>query len=106
PVETVEEEDTGPPRPEEDTPAYVRLTTTIPEQQLAYFRNLIYDTPEMKRAVKLPGYQEFQVTDEFGNYVFFRAKLTKVDQRRVFFQVGRSNDGRFLSHNVYTVDIG
>jgi hypothetical protein len=93
-------------RPPEDTPRYVYLTQTVPEQQTAYLRNRIYPTAEMKVIANKPGWDEFQITDEFGNYVFFRAKVLKVEQRQIFFQIGRSRDPDFPSNSVFAVQIG
>ena len=94
------------PRPTEDTPRYIYLTQTLPEQQTAYLRNRIYRTAEMKVIANKPGWDEFQITDEFGNYVFFRAKVLKVEQRQMFFQIGQSRDPDFPSNSVFAVQIG
>jgi hypothetical protein len=94
------------PRPTEDTPRYIYLAQTEPKHQTAYLRNRIYRTGEMKVIANKPGWDEFQVTDEFGNYVFFRAKVLKVEQRQVFFQVGRSRDADFPRNSVFAVQIG
>jgi hypothetical protein len=93
-------------RPSEDTPRYIYLTQTLPDQQIAYLRNRIYRTAEMKVIANKPGWDEFQVTDEFGNYVFFRAKVLKVEQRQMFFQVGQSRDADFPRNSVFAVQIG
>jgi hypothetical protein len=94
------------PRPTEDTPRYIYLTQTLPDQQTAYLRNRIYRAAEMKVIANKPGWDEFQVTDEFGNYVFFRAKVLKVEQRQMFFQVGRSRNADFPRNCVFAVQIG
>jgi hypothetical protein len=94
------------PRPTEDTPRYIYLAQTEPKHQTAYLRNRIYRTGEMKVIANKPGWDEFQVTDEFGNYVFFRAKVLKVEQRQMFFQVGRSRDADFPRNSVFAVQIG
>ncbi len=93
-------------RPSEDTPRFIYLAQTLPKQQTAHLRNRIYRTGEMKVIANKPGWDEFQVTDEFGNYVFFRAKVLKVEQRQMFFQVGQSRDADFLSNSVLAVQIG
>ena len=87
----------GPEAPEENTPAYVYLTQTDPDQQTAYLRNRIYGGAERKLVVNRPGYEEFQVTDEVGSYVFFRGKILKVELRQIYFQV---------RNQVFTVQIG
>ena len=87
----------GPEAPEENTPAYVYLTQTDPDQQTAYLRNRIYGGAERKLVVNRPGYEEFQVTDEVGSYVFFRGKILKVELRQIYFQV---------KNQVFTVQIG
>jgi hypothetical protein len=101
-----EPEPKGPFRPPEYTPAYVYITQMIPETQTAYMRNRIYGGPERKLNAKQPGYQEFQIADEFGDYIFFRAKVLKVEQRQLYFQVGLSNDAEFPRNSVWTVQIG
>jgi hypothetical protein len=93
----------GPP---EHTPKYIYLTHTLPAQQMAYLRNRVYRGPEMKLIANKPGWDEFQVTDEFGEYVFFRAKVLKVEQRQIFFQIGRSHDLEFPSNSVFALQIG
>jgi hypothetical protein len=100
-----EPDDMNPP-PAEYTPRYIHLTQTVPEQKTAFLLNRIYRRAEMKVIANKPGWDEFQVTDEFGNYVFFRAKVLKVDQRQIYFQVGRSHDADFPRNSVFTVQIG
>jgi len=69
-------------------PAYVRLTQTVPDQQEAYLRNLVYRTRETKLIAKAQsGYDQFKISDEFGQHVFLTAKVLRVDPRDVYFQV-------------------
>jgi hypothetical protein len=103
PVEPVEE---GPERPPEYTPQYVYLTQTLPEQRTAYIFNRVYGGTEKKLIAEKTGWDEFQISDELGEYVFFRAKLLKVEQREIYFQIGRSNDDRFPTNSVFSMQIG
>ena len=89
---------TGPKAPDEDVPKYIRLVTTVPGQKTAFLRNLIYKTREMKLIAKpRSGYEIFRVTDEDGEYVFFKAKVLRVDSRDVYYQV---------KNQVYGIHIG
>lgn len=90
-----------PPEPEETTPAYVFLTHTSPDEQIAYMRNRVYQ-PVGSQEIKLDarkgsGYDTFKVTDEVGSFLFFRAKLLRVEQRQVYIQI---------KDQVFTVGIG
>ncbi len=95
PVPVVE---AGPEPPEDNIPSFVYLTQTIPSEQTAYLRNRIYRTPEMKLVAKAQsGYDTFRITDDTGDYVYFRAKVLKVELRQVFLQI---------KNQVYSVQIG
>jgi hypothetical protein len=83
--------------PPEFTPKYVYLTHTLPETQEFYFRNRIYEGPEIHLYAKKKGWDVFRIADEFGNYTFFKAKVLKVELRQVYFQVKR---------DVYKIHIG
>lgn len=84
----VEPPDPGPQPPEEYVPAFVRLVHTDPGQQTAYLRNIRFRVPEMKLVAKAQsGYDTFRITDEIGDYVYFRAKVLKIEQRQIFFQI-------------------
>lgn len=91
----------GPVEPDESTPAYIFLTHTSPDEQIAYLRNRVYapvGSQEMKlNARRGSGYDTFKVTDEGGSFVFFRALLLRVEQRQIFIQIRDA---------VYTVAIG
>ncbi|MSQ94603.1 MAG: hypothetical protein EXR98_08605 [Gemmataceae bacterium] len=77
-------------------PAFVRLTQTVPSQQEAFLRNLVYNTREIRVRVK-PGFQEFRIVEADTDYFFFKAKVLRIDARDMHFQV---------FDDVYTVHIG
>jgi outer membrane murein-binding lipoprotein Lpp len=86
------------PEPAGDVPYFVKLETTVISQQTAYLRNLVGVTkkddegvlryPEYKISTnsKMPGYNTFKITDE-ANVPFFRAKVLRIDDWHVYFQV-------------------
>lgn len=75
-------------QPDVNVPAFVRLTQTVPDQQEAFLRNLIYNTREIRLIAKpRSGFQEFRIIDADTDYVFFKAKVLRVDIRDVYFQV-------------------
>ncbi len=72
-----------------DFPGFVRLETTLPLQKEAYFRHLLEKAPNIRvKAMPRSGYDTFRVQDEARTKIWFRAKVLRVDQRDVFFQVG------------------
>ena len=84
--------------PDENVPAYVRLVTTDPDHKEAYLRNLIHRSRETRLVAKPgSGREFFKITDEVGDYVFFKAKILKVELREVYFQV---------KNQVYKLHIG
>jgi hypothetical protein len=84
--------------PEEDVPKYIRLVTTDPTNQTAYLRNFVYKTREQKLIAKSnSGYEFFRVTDEDGDYEYFKGKALRVGPREVYFQV---------KDEVYRIHIG
>jgi hypothetical protein len=89
--------------PTENTPQYVYLTHTSPDEQIAYLRNRVSDRPEIKVMAKPgSGYDTFVIRDEGREddkrrHEFFRAKVLKVEQRRIFIQI---------KDEVFTVQIG
>jgi hypothetical protein len=69
-------------------PAYIRLVHTIPEQKTAFLRNIVYREPERKLiATANSGYDTFRVTDADTGFVFFKAKVLRIDARALYFQV-------------------
>jgi hypothetical protein len=96
-AEVVEKKTPETPPPPEFTPKFVYLTHTLPETQEFYFRNRIYEGPEIHLYAKKKGWDVFRIADEFGNYTFFKAKVLKVELRQVYFQVKR---------DVYKIHIG
>jgi hypothetical protein len=77
---------------------FIRLETTNPSAREAFFRNLIFQTPATRvRAVPRSGYDTFRVTNESRSKTLIKAKVLRVDQRDVYFQVGE---------DVYGIHIG
>ncbi len=79
----------SPKTPLLDVPSYVWLTTTT-NQNEAHLRNIVYRSSrpggEEKVMVK-PGYDTFQIVDEDTGYFFFRAKVLRIDDRAMYFQI-------------------
>jgi hypothetical protein len=85
--------------PDEYVPQYVRLSTTVPSQQTAYLRNLLYSKREEKLIAKpRSGYEEFRVAAD-NQYIYMQAKVLYVDARDVYFQVKHTKD-------VYVLHLG
>jgi hypothetical protein len=75
-------------RPDVNLPAYIRLTTTIPDKQEAYLRNVFHNPRETRISAKPnSGFQEFRIIDPQTDYIFFKGKVLKVEGREVYFQV-------------------
>lgn len=96
----VEEPKVPEKQPNVNVPAYVRLIHTDPDHQTAYLRNIVQRAvpPEMKLIAKeRSGYDTFRIMDDETEYVFFKARVMRVDSREVFFQV---------KNKVYSIHIG
>jgi len=83
--------DIRPSPPPEFTPRYVFLTSTFPEQHTIFLRNKLYEPadPSLReqRIESQSKFDKFQIGDEDNNYIFFKAKLLKVELRYAYFQV-------------------
>lgn len=100
PKETVKKDEKPEPEiePSEETPKYVYLTHTSPDEQVAYLRNHLNDKGERKMmSTPGSGYDIFVLKDEAGEYTFFRAKVLKIQLREVFIQI---------KDEVYSIHIG
>jgi hypothetical protein len=97
PTDKTTEEKKG-SKPDLETLDYIYLTHTSPDEQIAYLYNRIYNKGETKLMAKDgSGYEYFRITDESGNYTFFRAKVLKVDLYKVYIQI---------KDEVYTMHLG
>ncbi len=71
--------------------SYVRLVTTSPGSREAFLRNQLVRSPELRvRDIPSSGYDTFRIMDEEGKHVLVQAKMLRIEQRDVFFQVGKS----------------
>jgi hypothetical protein len=94
-------------------PDYVYITTCVPELQTAYLRNRLFDSPTTKELPLMAkagtGYDIFTIAGpetDIGRYIYFRAKVLKVELRQIFFQVGDGMDPDFIRDGVYSLQIG
>jgi hypothetical protein len=88
---------TGPVDPPKATPEpdagimvteFVRLDTTDREGKEAFFRNLVFKTPPLRvRSIPGSGYDTFRIMNELKTHTVLKAKVLRIDQRDVYFQV-------------------
>ena len=77
---------------------FVKLDTTDVDGKQAFLRNYLHKSGPMRlRSVPRSGYDTFRVTNEDRSKTLLRAKVLRIDQRDVYFQVGE---------DVYGVHIG
>ncbi len=77
-----------PPKAPGPIPAFIRLTQIDVSTEKAHYLNLFYRKDErMISADKKLGHDTFLVDSDDGNYVFFLAKVLRVDNRAVFIQI-------------------
>ncbi len=86
------EDSTPPPVPLDYTVlSYVRLVTTSPGSHEAFLRNQLVRTSEMRlRDIASSGYDTFRIMEEDGKRELFKAKVLRIEQRDVYFQVGKA----------------
>ncbi len=71
-----------------DVREYIRLDTADPDNREAFFRNLVFKTqPVRVRSSTWSGFNIFRVYNEWKTKVLYTAKVLRVDQRDVYFQV-------------------
>jgi hypothetical protein len=103
-----------PDEPKEYVPDYVYLTTCVPEQHSAYLRNRLVDAPNTREMLLIAkdgsGHDIFAIMGpdtELGRYIYFRAKILKVELRQIYFQIGNGSDfENFEKDGVYSLQIG
>ncbi|MSU80118.1 MAG: hypothetical protein EXS16_18755 [Gemmataceae bacterium] len=79
--------DPGPKEPDTNILAFVRLSMAVPSDQTAYLMNR-YENKEIKLIARPnSGYDTFVVGDPDSEFVYFKAKVLRVDGRKVFFQI-------------------
>lgn len=77
-----------PPKSPGPIPAAIRLTQIDVSTEQAHYLNAFYRKDErMISADKSLGHDTFLVDSDDGNYVFFLAKVLRVDNRAVFIQI-------------------
>ncbi len=73
---------------EEAIPEHVRLVSTEPTSQEAFLRTLIFQMPETRiRSKAGSGYDTFRIMNEERTKVLVKARVLRIDQRDVYFQV-------------------
>jgi len=83
---------------EEIIAEHVRLVYTDPTTQEAFLRTLIFQVPETRvRSKKGSGYDTFRIMNENRSKVLVQAKVLRIDQRDMYFQV---------KEDVYGIHIG
>ncbi len=91
----------GPKEPATNILSFVRLSMAVPSDQTAYLMNR-YENKEMKLIAKPnSGYDVFVVGDPDSDFIYFKAKVLRVDARKVFFQI---NDQVYEIHMTQTLD--
>lgn len=98
PVEVAKKPEPPKPEPKPDVfmPKYVTITHTDPINQEVYLKYRLLEGPEKRIVAKVKDWDEFEITDMSGNYRFFKARLLKVELRKIYFQV---------ENEVWTLDI-
>jgi hypothetical protein len=81
---------------EELIPEHVRLVSTEPTSSEAYLRNLIFRVRETRVRTER-GFDTFRIMNEDGTKELLRAKVLRIDQRDMYFQV---------KERVYGIHIG
>jgi hypothetical protein len=71
---------------EELIPEHVRLVSTEPTSNEAYLRNLIFRVRETRVRTER-GFDTFRIMNEDGSKELLRAKVLRIDQRDMYFQV-------------------
>lgn len=91
----------GPKEPDTNILAFVRLSMSVPSDQTAFLMNR-YENKVMKLIAKPnSGYDVFAVGDPDSDFVYFKAKVLRVDARKVFFQI---KDRVYEIHMSQTLD--
>lgn len=94
------EEPEDDPEPEFDVRKYVRLVLTDPINDEAFLRYLIFRMPEVRiKSEPMTGYDTFRIIDEERKPVL-RAKVLRIDQRDVYFQIGEDVYGIHIGQNL------
>jgi hypothetical protein len=86
---------------EEIIPGFVWLVSTEPTSQEAFLRTRIFQMPETRlRSKKGSGYDTFRIMNEDRTKVLVKAKVLRVDQRDVYFQVKEDVYGVHIGHTI------
>ncbi len=83
-----EEPPIPPPSPPGPIPSFIRLVQVESNKEEAFYLNLFYRKDEHKISARADsGYNTFLVASDDLSYTFFLAKVLKIEDRDVFFQV-------------------